>query len=285
MQRRAANDKTVITMDPIFEAFMDRTKNDSCPNKENALAFRQARSSRAFTLIELLVVIAIIAILASMLLPSLSRAKESARRISCVNQLRQMGIAANLYTADFQGNYPERSITNRWPNKFFAYHKSIKLQVCPSDTGADGKGTPLPNTVRTNAAPDDSPRSYIINGWNDYFSVTMPTFSMDLIVNKTISESAITQPSDTVVLGEKLYTTSHYFMDFLEGTLGNDVDILNQSMHNSRFKNGQQDKDGGSNYSFADGSARYARYGKSLSPINLWAVTEKWRTNSLVLGN
>ena len=271
-------------MDSNSQSFMNRSTNDCPSNRGNWTSGRNSHI-RAFTLIELLVVIAIIAILASMLLPSLSRAKESARRISCVNQLRQMGIAANLYNADFQGNFPERSITNRWPNKFFAYHKSLKLQVCPSDTGADGKGTPLPNTVRTNAAPDDSPRSYIINGRNDYFSVTMPTFSMDLIINKTINESAITQPSDTIVLGEKLYTTSHYFMDFLEGTLGNDVDILNQSMHNSRFKNGQQDKDGGSNYSFADGSARYARYGKSLSPINLWAVTDKWRTNSLVLGN
>ncbi len=272
-------------MDPKSQVFINPPTNNYRPNQGSLTRSDQPRLLRAFTLIELLVVIAIIAILASMLLPSLSRAKESARRISCVNQLRQMGIAANLYTADSLGNYPERALTNRWPNRLFTYTKSLKLQVCPSDTGADGKGTPLPNTVLTNAAPDDSPRSYIINGWNDYFSVTMPTFSMDLIVNKTINESAITQPSDTIVLGEKLYTTTHYYMDFLEGTLGNDVDILNQSMHNSRFKNGQQDRDGGSNYSFADGSSRYARYGKSLSPINLWAVTDKWRTNSLVLGN
>ena len=249
------------------------------------------RSLRAFTLIELLVVIAIIAILAGMLLPSLSRAKEAARRISCVNQLRQMGIASTLYNSDFSGNFPERSISNRWPNRYFAYHKSLKLQICPSDTGPDNRSLPLPNTavtngvVAANAAADDAPRSYIINGWNDYFSVSLPAFSMDLIVNKTINEASITEPSDTVVLGEKLYTTTHYFMDFLEGTLGNDVEILNQSMHNSTLKSGQQDKAGGSNYSFADGSSRYLKYGKSLSPINLWAVTSKWRTNALSLGN
>jgi len=90
---------------------------------------------RAFTLIKLLVVIAIIAILAAMLLPALARAKESGKRISCLNNLRQLSLAAQMYVSENQGFYPPRSYTNRWPDKFYdAYGKNLKLLLCPTET-------------------------------------------------------------------------------------------------------------------------------------------------------
>lgn len=252
---------------------------------------RFGASRSAFTLIELLVVIAIIAILAGMLLPSLGKAKGAAQRIACVNQVRQLGLASTLYAGDNSGDFPERNIGPRWPERLLPYYKSVKMLTCPSDLGKDAAtgqwgNRPASGIRDTNQVADSAPRTYIINGWNDYFAQEMGSaFNMNSIIGKTVKDTAIREPSDTIVFGEKLYAIGHYFMDFLEGNLGNDVEVLNHSVHGAATKGEKGGKGGGSDYSFADGSVRFLRHGRSLAPINLWALTDRWRTNAINVAN
>jgi prepilin-type N-terminal cleavage/methylation domain-containing protein len=236
-------------------------------------------SSRGFTLIELLVVIAIIAILAAMLLPALARAKEEGKSIACLNNLHQLSLAAQMYVDDNQGTFPPHLNSNRWPDKFYDdYGRKLKVLLCPSEI--TNSPATLGGGANSNNVADAAPRSYLINGWNDYYADILPpdvfqSQYMGGTYPDGLKESVIIHPSDTILLGEKNSQRGDFYTDLDAGPGDDFTGTVDQSRHNN---SGPGAEDGGSNYALTDGSATYMKVHTSLYPLNLWCISDTNRT-------
>ena len=160
-----------------------------------------------------------------------------------------------MYIDDHDDHFPLRiSGRENWISSLKPYYVADAVVKCPSDGFFANHG-------------------FLINGFNDFFATRL---------TKEVFEkwkwpigmkmSYIPEPSNTITFGEKRKGSRHCHMDFYQGE-GNDVKEIDQAKHGG----GSSDTGGGSNYTFADGSARFMKHGTTLSPENLWGVTYQFR--------
>jgi prepilin-type N-terminal cleavage/methylation domain-containing protein/prepilin-type processing-associated H-X9-DG protein len=217
---------------------------------------RRSSNRAAFTLIELLVVIAIIAILAAILFPVFSQAREKARAISCLSNMKQMATATMMYQQDYdevlffrassatqimRTPLPNSSNAAKWWNVVMPYVKSNQLFACPSD--------PLPTLSPDATGATVIKRSYIAN--------TAP---------EELSDAAVTDPVETIVVTEKL---DHIGASSSPNT-SSWIGAFNGEMSLNSAVNGVATwHQGGTNCSFFDGHAKWMRLEKIVASREL----------------
>lgn len=207
-------------------------------------AFRNPRSAfTGFTLLELLVAISIVAILAGLVVAMLPAAKLSARRAASLSNLRQLGIGLVGFANDYDNRLPGRvASSDKWPR--------LLLPYVGNDTRVYGEPDDLKCFLRTGASPLDNDKnqtSYILNGFNDAGAFTNETVQVNLL--------SLQKPTETILMACQS-GTGNFYMDFMEG---NQNTVLNLTAYGN-----------GSNYLFADGSARFLT--KNEYSDTLWLV-------------
>jgi prepilin-type N-terminal cleavage/methylation domain-containing protein/prepilin-type processing-associated H-X9-DG protein len=221
----------------------------------------------AFTLIELLVVVAIISLLAAILFPVFARARENARRATCMSNMKQMGLAFMMYTQDYDetlpldGN-PAHGTTppDSWDVCIQPYlgvqvgsNKALSIFRCPSDTSnirTDG------NYSRSYAIPMDGELSPD-TGPRMVFGIANPGANEYIFGVKL---AAIPQPSETLLLVEEPYAGNAFgkvAASYVSGPFYPHADSAYGAQ--DQTSSGNTSHSGGWNYLFSDGHVKWLR--------------------------
>ena len=223
--------------------------------------------SSAFTLVELLVVIAIIAILAAILFPVFARARENARRTSCLSNLKQIGLAALQYNQDYDDYMPltlmdsffsDGTVRSTWVETTQPYIKSSQVYRCPSDTDSSWD-TPTSVYGADSTAPPLIKRfaSYQVNA----YLINLGGFAMPYA-----HLSALQSPSKVVYLAEA--GPKNVLDHFSPMCWGSPVDASICDNGGSDWDSAKQETTqlavhrhlDGSNYLYADGHAKWQKF-------------------------
>ena len=220
--------------------------------------FQHKGACLGFTLIELLVVIAIIAILAGMLLPALSKAKSSASRIQCLQNIRQLGLGIRMYGDDFDDVFP------RSQHSSFAYHQAPwEITVRPyvgmqALLSSEGMSALHEGVFKCPKAGKDMRWSY---GLNVYFELE-ETDDYRGRPKTWRKQTSLPHPTETILLGEVVDGADHIMAHFWDQGMPASVD---------KDRHGKDDR---SVYGYADGHASVERfettYASDPNPVDQW---------------
>ncbi len=177
--------------------FPIQNRSTACP-RQSRLG-RWLGAPRAFTLIELLVVIAIIAILVSLLLPVISKAKETARSVSCMSNLHQIAMASVTYSMDSNGNLPSfrnwlytTKVGDLSTGKLYPYLNSKPVYMCPTDKAQ----------LTAKNRPKPSSGSSTVSGFAGRNATRDYSYAMNCGICHATDLSAFVEPTKTVLYME-----------------------------------------------------------------------------------